>query len=215
MKIKGAIFDVDGTLLDSMGVWRKRGELFLKTLGITPREDLHLDVRRLGFTEAPKMMKKEYSLSLSAEEISDGMMKTVDDFYKTDATVKPGTYEFLDELKKNNVKMCVATATDRYMVEPALIKCGLRDYFGEIFTCGELKTNKSRPDIFEKSLRYLGTDKTDTVVFEDALYAAKTAKKAGFFVTGIYDLWEPEQEEFRSLCDIFVTNLQDSLKNIL
>ncbi len=215
MKIKGAIFDVDGTLLDSMFVWRRRGEIFLSTLGITARDDLHLDVRRLGFVNAPKMIKEEFSLSLSEAEISAGMMRVVEDFYKTDACVKSGTVEFLEELKKNNVKMCVATATDRYMVEPALEKCGIRNYFDEIFTCGELKTNKTKPDIFEKALLSLGTDKENTVIFEDALYAVKTAKQNGFFVTGVFDSEEPEQEEFRSLCDIFVHDLRDSLKNIL
>ena len=68
---------------------------------------------------------------------------------------------------------------------------------------------------FEKAMEFLGTSKEDTVIFEDALYAVRTAKKAGFFVTGIFDEQEPEQEEFRALCDVFVYNLKDSLKNLL
>ncbi len=215
MKIKGAIFDVDGTLLDSMYVWRHRGEIYLENLGIRPRDGLHLDVRRLGFFESPKMIKEEYSLTQSPEEICDGMMKVVDNYYRTNPTVKEGTIEFLEELRRNGVKMCVATATDRHMVEPGLINAGIRDYFDEIFTCGGLKTNKTKPFIFEKALEFLGTDKEDTVVFEDALYAVKTAKASGFFVTGIFDEQEPEQEEFRSLCDVFVYDLRDSLKILL
>lgn len=212
MKIKGAIFDVDGTLLDSMFTWRHRGEIFLENSGIKPREGLHLDVRRVGFLEAPKMIKEEYSLSLSPEEISKEMMNVVDSYYKTKPQVKKGTVEFLEELRKNGVKMCVATATDRQMVEPGLINAGIRDYFDEIFTCGGLSTNKTKPFIFEKAMEFLGTSKEDTVIFEDALYAVRTAKKAGFFVTGIFDEQEPEQEEFRSLCDVFVYDLRDSLK---
>lgn len=215
MKIKGAIFDVDGTLLDSMFTWRHRGEIFLESLGITPREGLHLDVRRLGFLESPKMIKEEYSLPHSPDEIRNEMMKVVDNYYKTNPEVKKGTVEFLEELRKNGVKMCVATATDRHMVEPGLINAGIRDYFDEIFTCRELNTNKTKPLIFEKALESLGTDKENTVIFEDALYAVKTAKKSGFFVTGIFDVQEPEQEEFRSLCDVFVHDLRDSLKILL
>ncbi|MBQ2829362.1 MAG: HAD family phosphatase [Clostridia bacterium] len=215
MKIKGAIFDVDGTLLDSMFTWRHRGELYLESLGITPREGLHLDVRRLGFIKSADMIKEEYNLPLSPDEIRDEMMKVVDNYYKTNPQVKKGTIEFLEELRKNGVKMCVATATDRHMVEPGLINAGIRHYFDEIFTCGGLGTNKTKPFIFEKAMEALGTSKEDTVIFEDALYAVKTAKKAGFFVTGIFDEQEPEQDQFRALCDVFVYNLQDSLKILL
>ncbi len=215
MKIKGAIFDVDGTLLDSMSVWERRGELFLKKLGIDVSAESDYDEKGIRMYNSPEFVKNKFSVNLSNREIWNGMLKIVDDFYKTDVSVKPGTIEFLEELKLNGVKMCVATATDRSMVEPALIKCGIRDYFSEIFTCGELKTSKNFPDIFEKSLSFLGTEKTDTVIFEDAIYAVKTAKQAGFFVTGIYDKVELEQEEMRRICDVFVYNLKDSLKNIL
>lgn len=215
MKIKGAIFDVDGTLLDSMYTWRYRGEIYLENMGITPREGLQLDVRKLGFIESPKLIKEEYNLPYSHDEIRDGMMKVVDNYYKTNPQVKKGTIEFLEALKQNGVKMCVATATDRDMVEPGLINAGIRDYFDEIFTCRGLDTNKTKPFIFEKAMEFLGTTKEDTVIFEDALYAVKTAKKAGFFVTGIFDEQEPEQEEFQSLCDVFVQDLRDSLKILL
>lgn len=215
MKIKGAIFDVDGTLLDSMYTWRFRGELYLKKLGITACEGLQYDVRRLGFLEAPKMIKEEYNLKESYEEILDGMMQVVRDYYIEEATVKKGTIEFLDELKRNDVRMCIATATDYDMVVPGLKRCGIFDYFDDVFTCGGLKTNKTKPYIFEKSMGSMGTLKEDTVIFEDALYAVKTAKKADFFVTGIFDEQEHEQEEFRKLCDIFVYDLRDSLKFLL
>ncbi|MBR3588047.1 MAG: HAD family phosphatase, partial [Clostridia bacterium] len=138
MKIKGAIFDVDGTLLDSMFTWRHRGEIYLESLGIKPREGLHLDVRRLGFIKSADMIKEEYNLSSSPDEIRNEMMKMVNNYYQTCPEVKEGTIEFLEELKANGVKMCIATATDRDMVEPGLINAGIRDYFDEIFTCGGL-----------------------------------------------------------------------------
>lgn len=215
MKIKGAIFDVDGTLLDSMYTWRLRGELYLKKLGIEPREGLQYDVRRLGFLESPKMIKEEYGLTQSYEEIFDGMLQVVKDYYLYEAKVKNGTVQFLEELKKNGVKMCIATATDYDIVVPGLKNCGIFDYFENIFTCGGLKTNKTKPYIFEHAMESMGTSKKDTVIFEDALYAVKTAKEAGFFVTGIFDEQEHEQDEFRGLCDVFVHDLRDSLKFLL
>ncbi len=215
MKIKGAIFDVDGTLIDSMYTWRHRGDIYLKSLGLHPREDLHLDVRKAGFLKAPKLLKDEYNLTADTDEISNKMMKVVEDYYKNEAVLKNGTAEFLKALKDNGVKMCIATATDRYMVEPGLAHCSILDYFDGIFTCGELKTNKTEPLIFEKALDYLGTDKQNTLIFEDALYAVESAKKAGFFVAGIYDEQEPEQEKMRSLCDVFVYDLRDTLELLL
>lgn len=215
MKIKGAVFDVDGTLLDSMFTWRHRGEIYLESLGIKPREGLHLDVRRAGFIRSADMIREEYGLSLSSDVIREEMLKVVNDYYQTCPQVKKGTVEFLEELKKNGVRMCIATATDRHMVEPGLVNAGIRDYFEEIFTCGGLGTNKTKPFIFEKAMEFLGTGKEDTVIFEDALYAVKTAKEAGFFVTGIFDEQEPEQEELRALCDVFVYDLRDSLKILL
>ncbi len=215
MKIKGAIFDVDGTLLDSMPVWERRGEVFLKKIGIDISADENYDVNMVRKYNSPEVVKNTFSLDLSVKEIDDGMLKIVDDFYKTDVAVKPGTVEFLEELKANGVKMCVATATHLHMVEPALEKCGIRKYFSRVFSCGEVKKSKDFPDIFELALDFLGTDKTDTVIFEDAVYAVETAKKAGFFVTGIYDKVELQQARMKELCDVFVYNLKDSLKNIL
>lgn len=215
MKIKGAVFDVDGTLIDSMYTWRHRGELYLKKLGINAREGLQYDVRRLGFLESPKLIKEEYNLTQSVEEILNGMMQVVRDFYVNEATLKEGTVEFLDELKKNGVRMCIATATDFDMVVPGLKRCGIYDYFENVFTCGGLKTNKTKPFIFEHAMESIGTTKEDTVIFEDALYAVKTAKDADFFVTGIFDEQEHEQEEFKALCDIYVHDLRDSLKILL
>lgn len=215
MKIKGAIFDMDGTLIDSMYTWRHRGDIYLKSLGLQPREDLHLDVRKAGFLKAPQLIKDEYGLTADTDEISAEMMKVVENYYKYDSTLKNGTAEFLKALKDNGVKMCIATATDRHMVESGLEHCSIRDYFDGIFTCGELKTNKTEPLIFEKALEHLGTDKENTVIFEDALYAIETAKRSGFFTAGIYDEQEPEQEKLRSLCDIFVYDLRDTLGFLL
>ena len=96
MKIKGAVFDVDGTLIDSMYTWRHRGELYLKKLGINAREGLQYDVRRLGFLESPKMIKAEYNLSQSVEKISEGMMQDVRELYVNEQTLKEGTVEFIE-----------------------------------------------------------------------------------------------------------------------
>jgi len=111
------------------------------------------------------------------------------------------------------VKMCVATATERRLVEPAIERLGLKDYFKRIFTCTEENTSKKYPDIYIKAVEYLGTEIGETLVVEDALYAMKTAKKAGFIVAGVYDkVSDDEQEEIKTTCDYYWEHLDKMLK---
>ena len=128
--------------------------------------------------------------------------------YRTQAEMKPGVRGFLDKLKKCGVKMAVATSTDRVHVEAALKKNGLYDYFDDIFTCSEIGVGKIKPDIFERALEKLGTKKAATWVFEDALYALKTAKEADFRTVGIYDeTSRKEQEKIKGIADIYLQNM--------
>ena len=104
--------------------------------------------------------------------------------------------------------MAVATSTDRVHVEAALKKNGLYDYFDAIFTCSEIGVGKIKPDIFERALEKLGTKKAATWVFEDALYALKTAKEADFRTVGIYDeTSRKEQEKIKGIADIYLQNM--------
>jgi len=106
--------------------------------------------------------------------------------------------------------MCVATATDRRLIEPALKRCGIYDYFERIFTCGEEKTSKSEPEIYFRAAKHMEVDISKTIVVEDAFYAVKTAKDAGFVVVGVYDHAEDDQQhEIKSLSDYYYTTLED------
>ena len=130
---------------------------------------------------------------------------------------KAGVKELLAQLQGSKVKLCIATATDRYLVEAAFERCGVLSCFGEIFTCNEVGHGKDEPEIFEAALRFLGTKKAETVVFDDALYAIKAAKAAGFPVAAVYDSHEKNQEEIRALSDLYLKDLTqlDKLKNYL
>ena len=100
--------------------------------------------------------------------------------------------------------MCIATATDRPLIEAALKRFDMCKYFSEIFTCKSVGHSKKEPHIYREAIKSLGTDKSDTVVFEDALYAAHTAKKDGFFTVGIYDSHEEGQMDMRALVDCYI-----------
>ena len=207
MKISGAIFDVDGTLLDSMSIWDTIGTDYLRSIGYIPRENLNEIFKNMSLLQAAEYYRNEYGVTLRVEEIMSGVNAMLEQFYQYEAPLKPGAAELLARLRQNRVKLCIATATDRYLVEAALARCGVLSYFGEIFTCNGVGHGKDEPHIFEAALRFLGTERAETVVFDDALYAIRTAKEAGFPIAAVYDTHEKSQTEVRALSDFYLENL--------
>ncbi|MDR1132357.1 MAG: HAD family phosphatase [Oscillospiraceae bacterium] len=205
MKISGAIFDMDGTLTDSMHIWIDMAGQYLISCGINPREGLEKDIRHLTGVQMIAYLRKEYGLDRTLEEVSAGIGRLVEPYYRNTVPTKADVTLLLDRLREKGVKMCVASATDQSLVELVLGRLGLLDYFSAVFSCVTLLTGKEKPLIFEKALAHLGTPRAETFVFEDALYAAKTAKKAGFPIVGVYD---PSAEdtigEMIALSDIYI-----------
>lgn len=204
MRIRGAIFDVDGTLLDSMFIWDTIGETYLRSIGYEPREKLNEVFKNMSLFQAARYYRTEYGVTLSIDEIMNGVNAMLERYYRFEVSLRPGVAELLAQLQASGVKLCIATATDRYLVEAALERCGVLSCFGAIFTCNEVGHGKDEPDIFEEALRFLGTEKAETVVFDDALYAVRTAKEAGFPVAVIYDSHEKSQEGLRALADFYI-----------
>ena len=209
--IKGAIFDLDGTLLDSMFIWDTIGEEYLRSLGKEPHEDLKETFMTLTLEEAAEYYREHYGVTLSVKEIVDGVNSMVEQTYRTKVTLKPGISEYLAWLKENGVRMCVATVTDRYLVEETLERLGVRHYFSEIFTCAEVGFGKDKPIIYQKALEHLGTAKEETCVFEDMLFALNTAKTDGFPTVGVYDRHEVHQDKLKELSDYYVLDFTDPI----
>ena len=209
--IKGAIFDLDGTLLDSMFIWDTIGEDYLRSLGKEPHEDLKETFMTLTLEEAAEYYREHYGVTLSVKEIVDGVNAMVEQTYRTKVTLKPGISEYLAWLKENGVRMCVATVTDRYLVEETLDRLGVRHYFSEIFTCAEVGFGKDKPVIYQKALGHLETEKRDTYVFEDMLFALNTAKTDGFPTVGVYDRHEAHQDDLKELADYYIFDFTDPI----
>lgn len=205
-RVRGVIFDMDGTLLDSMALWDSIGEVYLKSLGYTPRENLQETFQEFSLYQAACYYRDVYGVTLSIEELLEGMNEMIAAYYREHVVAKPGVPEFLEQLHQAGIKMCVATATDREIAEAALKHCGLNRYFSEIFTSTSVGSGKGKPVIYREACRHLGSDKTNTVVFEDALYALKTAKQDGFQVVAVYDSHERAQEEMKQLSDVYLTD---------
>ena len=207
--IQGIIFDFDGTLFDSMFIWDTAGEVYLRSIGKEPEDDLQKILKPMSLLQSAEYVREKYHIPLSVEEIMDGVNRTVEGFYFHAVEPKPGVIDFLEELHRRNIKMCIATATDRYQVEAALQRCGMLRFFSEIFTCTEVGSGKDRPDIFRKAMEHLQTDRRTTAVVEDAYHAIHTAKQDGFLVVGVYDSHESRQQELLRLADVFLSDYFD------
>ena len=207
--LKGVIFDFDGTLFDSMFIWDNAGETYLRSIGKEPHEDLQKVLKPMSLLQSAQYIREKYYIPLSVEDIMDGVNYTVKDFYFHVVEPKPGVITFLEELHSRNIKMCIATATDRYQVEAALQRCGMRHFFSGIFTCTEAGSGKDRPDIYRKAMEHLQTDRSNTAVVEDAYHAAHTAKQDGFLVVAVYDPHENRQQELLHLADVYISDYFD------
>lgn len=207
--IRGAIFDADGTLLDSMTIWDTIGEDYLRSLGYEPKEDLKETFKTFTLQQAACYYRSNYGIILSVDEIVDGINGMLEQYYREKVLLKSGVGNFLQKLNKNGVKMCIATTSDRYLIEAALNRCGVLKYFSEIFTCTFVGHGKEEPVIYREALKYLGTEKSHTVVFEDAFHAIETAKNDGFITAAVYDTHEESQESVKSLADFYITDNWD------
>ncbi len=199
--IKFAIFDLDGTLLDSNGMWKALGERLLRSIGKTPAPDLSERLWDMSLKDAAKLLKTEYSLSLSEDDIIEKAVKMSEDFYLNKAKPKNGAKEILERLKKLNVQIKLVTSSDENLAEKSLERLDLLKYFAEIYG----KADKSKQSAYLNACN----KPYEAVVFEDALYAVKTAKSAGFTVCAVYDFSEREQEALKQTADFFENELAD------
>jgi len=207
--LKGLVFDFDGTLFDSMFLWDTAGEVYLRSIGREPEECLQKVLKPMSLLQSAQYIRQRYALSLSVGEIMDGINRTVEDFYFYTVEPKPGVIAFLEELRRRSIRMCLATATDRYQVEAALLRCEMRHFFSEIFTCTEVGSGKDSPDIFRRAMEHLQADRSTTAILEDAYHAAYTAKQDGFSVIGVYDSNEDRQQELMHLSDVYLPDYLD------
>lgn len=198
--IRGVIFDVDGVLLNSMPVWENLGELYLNRLGIEAEKGLGDTLFTMSLEEGADYLISRYNLEKTPEELIKGLNREVQDFYENRVPLKEGVRQYLQEFRERKIPMAIATSGDRKNAEAALKRLKVFSYFQGIFTCSEIGSSKSQPDIYYAAALQLDTEPSETWVFEDALHALQTAKKAGFKTTGVYD-----KASDRNLADIWNT----------
>ena len=208
--IKGMIFDADGTLLDSMPIWDDLGARYLKGIGIEAEPGLSEILFCMSLEESAAYMKRTYGLSQTEEEIRNGVLAKLDDFYVNEVQAKPGVSEFLRTLHERKVPMMIATSSSRHHIEAAMRRLGFLDYFAGIITCEEVGSGKSRPDIYLKCAEAIGLPPEEVCVVEDVIHAVRTANAAGFPTAGVYDAASAEDtEDMKKECSIYLHDLTD------
>ncbi len=207
-KIKAAIFDMDGTLVDSLMLWDILSAAMAKAypdkVGTVITEEDNKAIRVLPLREGMQRLHDHYGIAASGEELFDLATATFADFYANQVQLKPGVREFLDHLQARGVKMCIASATNPDLVESAMDHCGIRHYFDTVFSCGVLGKGKDTPDIYWMAMEHLGEDIEHTWVFEDAYVAIRTATGIGMQTVGIYDRYNPYQDEIREMATHYI-----------
>ena len=207
--IKGAIFDVDGTLLDSMEIWEDVAIRYLKSIGVEAELDLPEVMFTMSLPEGAAYVKEHYRLTQETDEIIKGVLDIIRNYYEETAPLKPGVTKILEELSGKRIPMTVATSNNKEEVEAAFKRLGIASYFSRIFTCEEVGAGKTRPDIYMKAAEYMGTRPEETVIFEDVLHAIRTAKKAGFLAVGLYDeASKADQEEIKKEADWYAKSME-------
>ncbi len=214
-EIKGIIFDMDGTLLDSMSTWRGIGGSLLRNNGITPPEDINERLKEMSFIDTAHYFINDLGLQMSVEEILAGINDLMRSAYAETIPLKKGTKEVLESLKNKGYKMSIATATGKELALIGLKNLGILDYFDLVISCSDIGYWKDEPTIYREVTKMMGLTEEEVVIVEDAGYCVKTAKEAGFKVLGIYDSEaEPETEMIKALCDYYmleITEMEDWL----
>ena len=206
--VKFAIFDMDGTLIDSLGYWEYLwGELGKKYLGISGfLADKEIDrmVRTVTLTEASVIIKDKYFPMAEATEIYDFAIEILKEHYGSRVSAKDGALEFVKHLNEKGVKMCVASATEPGYIKFALERCGLSSFFEFVISCAEVGAGKEKPDVFLEALRRLGGNLSEACVFEDSYVALESAKNAGFMTVGIYDKYNYGQDRLKGASNFYI-----------
>ncbi|OQB14532.1 MAG: Phosphorylated carbohydrates phosphatase [Firmicutes bacterium ADurb.Bin193] len=212
MNIKGAIFDLDGTLLDSMHIWHAIDRSFLEESGVKVPDNLSEMLKKKTIEQCVEYFISELGVAQSKKQVMKRLNELMRDVYLTRIELKPFAHRMLDRLKEKGIMLCVATANDYDLTCDALKHLGVLQMFLFVTTCGLLNCSKTEPKIYNYCAERLGLKPDEVLVFEDALHAAVVAKEAGFRVVGVYDRSsEAQKERMKEVCDLYIHSFDEDI----
>ena len=208
MRIKGAIFDMDGTIIDSLMfwdfLWKQIGEKYMSDANFKPTDEVNKNVRTMIYDDAMAYFKDYYKIPGDTAEFIRFASDGIYGFYKNVAKIKSGADKLLASLKAQNIKLCLASATAMPEIRYALECHGLLQYFDYVFSCADIGIGKDRPDIYLKASQSMLLPPDEICVFEDSCVALETAKKVGFQTVGIYDRYNFGHDRLKKAADIYL-----------
>ncbi len=214
-QIEAVIFDLDGTLIDSMWVWSKIDIDFLAKRNIEVPTDLDKAIEGMSFTDTAQYFKERFKLDMSIEEIKTEWSQMAWEFYTKKIELKKGAKVFLEILKEHNIKMGIATSNNVQLVEAILESQGIKPYFMQVRTSCEVGRGKPFPDIYLKVAEDLGVEPEHCLVFEDIPNGVRAGKNAGMTTWGIRDRQDEEVwEEVKVLSDIQVEDYFEAVEKL-
>lgn len=211
---KAVIFDLDGTLVDSMWVWKQIDIDYLGSFGFSVPEKLQEEIEGMSFTEVAVYFKKRFSIPDSVEEIKKKWQNMAMDAYCNRVPLKPGVDRFLPYLKEQGFLTAVASSNDYGMIDGTLTSHGVRSYFDCIITACEVKKGKPAPDVYLEAARRLGVQPRNCLVFEDIVPGIMAGKAAGMEVCAVKDAYSiPKDEEKRACADYYIESYCQVMDN--
>lgn len=211
--IKFAIFDLDGTLLDSSEMWRTLGSRYLTFLKKTPEDGLTEKLAEHTMITGARYLREQYDIPYSAEEIVRHLTRMIESYYTEEVSLKEGVPKLLSALRSHCVYMSIATVSDERLGIQALERLGIGDFFAGAVSCSNYGP-KTSPDVFLAAADLIYAIPEETIVFENSLYAVRTAKKAGFVTAAVRDVSESDQAGLKRTADFYAETLGDFADNI-
>lgn len=208
--IEGAIFDLDGTIMDSMPMWSNLGPRYLASLDIQAETNLNRILFSKTSEQTAEYFIEQYGVKKTVSQILDEMKEYLLNFYTNEVELKDGIAEFLEKLHAENIPLAVATVTNQTSTQAALKRHGLIDMFSTIVTTDDVGIGKESPKVYLEAAKHIHSQPEKSPVFEDALHAVRTAKSAGFLTVGIYDETnEHFQEDLKEESHYYLMNFKE------
>ena len=213
-EFNAVLFDLDGTLVDSMWMWHAIDIEYLNRFGLTPPDDLSEAIEGMSYDETAVYFKRRFNIEDSLDKIKADWKEMSREMYCTKIQLKAGVRHFLDYLKNKNIKMSICTSNSYTLAEELLKSLDIYKYFDTIVTAGMVGLGKPNPDVYLEAARLLEIPIEKCIVFEDVVQGIMAGKNAGMKVVAVFDeASKNTTDKKKELADYYVESIDEFIEN--